>query len=366
MSASRLSGRLERIRAASAAATKAARDTSSDLSVSADVTAAGESDLLPTWRPVSRYLFERETTVPFPEYRNAFSRHFPLLFPRERETLAAFGDFSEMLRSLVFFDLETTGLSHGAGTVAFMAGVARFQADASGTGMQLSITQILLADYPGEPDFLARFDQLLGPKPILGSFNGKCFDSQILATRFLMNGMRPAYLREPVLHLDLLFPARRVWKKQLGSCRLGVLETEVLGHGREDDLPGSEAPEAWFDFVRLGKTDRLLKIGDHNRDDCISLPRLLFALDEAIEEGHARAGLIRALDLRSRREYAEASAFLDPLAAVGDPIALRLLAIDSEHRIGDLDRALECAMLLGDEARVNRITEKRQRNNIVL
>jgi len=351
MALSRLSGRLSRIREAQrhAVANKPDKET-------APVTS--EALIRAGWNAGAPYLYERISLVPFPSFRESFSAHLPLLFPRESGELARLIAKSEISASLVFFDLETTGLSHGAGTVAFMAGIANFVSDGTVTGKSLRIHQILLADYPGEATFLARFIELVGTDPIFVSFNGKCFDSQILFTRFMMNGLRPAFIVSPVLHLDLLFPARRLWKKQLGSCRLSVVESEILGIWRTDDLPGSEAPEAWFDFVRSGATDRLVRIGDHNKDDCETLAHLLFALDETIDSASGRGALIRALDLRSRKDYQAAFLFLEPLALQGDSLALRFLAMDCEHRLRDLERALFFAEMLGEENRKRRIQNK--------
>jgi RNase_H superfamily len=231
-----------------------------------------------------------------------------------------------------------------------------------GKGRALRLTQLLLQDYPGEAAFLSRFVELVGSSPVLVSFNGKCFDSQILSNRFLMNAMRPKFMAEPAMHLDLLFPSRRLWKSELGSCRLSAVEEGILGILREDDLPGSEAPDAWFEYVREGERGRLSRIGDHNRDDCISLARLLYSLDAAIEDAEGRAALVRAMELRAGRDYAKAAAFLRPLADSGDEAALRMLAIDSEHRLGDYETALDCAERLGDEKRAERIRAKSARN----
>ena len=309
------------------------------------------------WTEVADDLFERESVHEIEGYRDILSPHFPVLFPRERESLSSLAGNSGRARTLprrmTFFDLETTGLSHGAGTVAFMAGLARFE-DA-GT---VTVRQLLMADYPGEQAFLGRFAELVGSGDALVSFNGKCFDSQILKTRYLMNGMRPRFLSAGTLHLDLLFPSRRLWKRDIGSCRMTDIETAILGIARHDDLPGSEAPEAWFSFLREGRAERLLAVGDHNREDTVSLARILFALDEAIDRGTGRAALVRALDHRSRGEYAESARFLEPLADAGDPVAQRLLAIDSERRLGDLQRALALALAMNDEARVARVSRK--------
>jgi uncharacterized protein YprB with RNaseH-like and TPR domain len=353
MARSGLAGRLGRIRQAqkSAAEIQAPEIPAAKKSTASS---GGASVSLPGWKQTAPYLFERETFSDIDSCKKVFSPHLPLLFPRERDAMRRTGIASRMSNSFIFFDLETTGLSHGAGTVAFMAGLARFEPE---TG-RLGIIQLLLADYPGEADFLSRFAELTGRDPVFVSFNGKAFDAQILFNRFALNGIASPFSAGSPLHLDLLYPSRRVWKNELESCRLSSLEEHVLGIAREDDLPGSEAPDAWFDYVRNGERDRLLAVGDHNRDDCSTLPRLLCALDDAIERGTSRAALIRAIDLRASGDYAAARLFLEPLARSGDKLALKILAIDTEHRIGDLGRALECARELGDERRTKRLLRK--------
>lgn len=308
------------------------------------------------WTESAPYLVERTASVSGLSIPIKFSTHLPLLFPREKESLSSLLEgmpFSEIASKLVFFDLETTGLSHGSGTIAFMAGLATLEGDGN-----FKVHQIMVTDYPGEAAFLERFAEIAGKNPILVSFNGKAFDSQILVTRFLMNAMKPPFSTSSVLHLDLLYPSRRLWKSELGSCRLSVLEEAILGTPRTDDLPGSEAPDAWFDYVKTGSTERLLKISEHNFLDCVTLARLLFELDRRIENAQGRAALIRALDHRGRKEYAEAALFLESLAQAGDPTAQKLLAIDCEHRLGRLEDALALASALGDKRREDRLKDK--------
>ncbi len=362
MSAARLSSRLARIREAKGRAEAVipepyggARGVAAGSSTPKASTVSGP--VIPGWSETAPLLHERESTFEVSGYRDRMSCYLPLLFPRERAAIEANGLID--VSSLVFFDLETTGLSRGAGTVAFMAGIARFGEDGV-----LSIHQLMISDFPGEGVFLERLSELVGDKPVLVSFNGKCFDSQVLLNRFLMNGIRPQLLSPGIVHLDLLFPSRRLWKAETGSCRLSALEEGILGINRVDDLPGSEAPDAWFGFMRSGELDRLLAVGDHNRDDCFALARLLFALDDAIEGGRGRAALIRSLDLRRQGRYAEAARMLSALAEAGDPTACRLLAVDCEHRLGDLDRALSLAEAIGDGHRAERIRVKRERRSI--
>ena len=173
------------------------------------------------------------------------------------------------LEDFLFFDLETTGLSGGAGTTAFLAAFGRIAAG------KLHITQYLLLDYPRESDFLdAVLKEFKNEKSVIVTYNGKCFDSQILKTRCLMNGIRPP----EYLHADLLYPARRLWKNIIADCSQGSVETRILGLDRSGDIPGALAPEIWFEFLKTGRTERLQGICDHNCADIAGLSSMLAAM----------------------------------------------------------------------------------------
>ena len=175
-------------------------------------------------------------------------------------------------RRILFFDLETTGLSGGAGTIAFLAafGRLRFRNDTPA----LELKQYLLLDYPGESDFmdlvLSEFADA-GQAPVLASYNGKSFDMQLLRSRCLMNGRRPPELP----HLDLVHGSRRLWRRMLGSCSLTEVERGILGIDRGEDLGGAEAPDAWFDYLKTGESGRLRAICEHNLRDLEGLAALL-------------------------------------------------------------------------------------------
>jgi len=181
-----------------------------------------------------------------------------------------------LIKDFLFFDLETTGLSGGAGTVAFLAAFGRFDQN-----KKLTITQYLLLDYPGENDFLENvIDELSCKNAVIVSYNGKCFDSQIIKTRCLMNRIKhPFYL-----HADLLHPSRRLWKNIINDCSQGSIETNILGLDRTGDIPGSLAPEIWFEFLKTGKTERLIGICDHNIKDITGLATILTAIISIAEK----------------------------------------------------------------------------------
>lgn len=169
-------------------------------------------------------------------------------------------------KNCLFFDLETTGLSGGAGTVAFLAAFGRYTDDRS-----FAVTQYFMTDYPGETDFLACIAAEMLSLPVIVTYNGATFDIPLLRVRRTMNDMLPM---EPTTHVDVLHAARRLWRRTLNDCSLGSLEAKILGLRREGDIPGSRIPEVWFSFLKAGSDDRLAGVFDHNAQDIVSLAEL--------------------------------------------------------------------------------------------
>lgn len=174
------------------------------------------------------------------------------------------------IEKCLFMDTETTGLSHGAGTVAFLVG-AGYVDDG-----ELVVEQYMLRDYADEPELIDRLARRMAAFDCVCTFNGKSFDMPLLESRFTMCRMRDRW-RE-MENLDLLVPARRAWKLRLGSCRLSNIEAQILGMPRENDLPGSEVPARFFEFMKTGDEALLDDIVRHNRQDIATLATLLVKL----------------------------------------------------------------------------------------
>jgi uncharacterized protein YprB with RNaseH-like and TPR domain len=183
-------------------------------------------------------------------------------------SFAKFGDIPR--RHLLQFDTETTGLSGGTGTRAFMIGAADWPDD------RLRVRQLFLTTMGAEAAMLQAFAQWLNPDTVLVSYNGRCYDAPLLATRY-----RLARMPNPLTalrHLDLLFPVRRRYRGVWENCRLATIERHLLGVIREDDLPGSEAPQAWRDYLQGGSSRNLRRVADHNDQDLRSLSALLLRM----------------------------------------------------------------------------------------
>ena len=171
---------------------------------------------------------------------------------------------------LLFFDTETTGLAGGTGTRAFMIGCA------DRVDGQLRIRQLMTTTMAAEHAMLEVFARWLEPDTVLVSYNGRSYDAPLLKTRYRLARM-PCPIT-PLAHLDLLHPVRRRYRGLWENCRLATVERRLLRVLREDDLPGSEAPRAWRDYLAGGPATDLRRVLAHNHTDVRSLMQLLATL----------------------------------------------------------------------------------------
>jgi uncharacterized protein len=250
-------------------------------------------------------------------------------------------DVLATLPAAAYFDTETTGLSTGAGTVIFLAGLARV------IGARIVVRQYILPDYPYEPPLLRAVAADLASSPRMVTYNGRAFDLPMLAARLTVHGLFREQAALPAAHDDLLPDARRLFRRPLGGARLADVESGVLGVRRTSDCPGSEVPARYFGYLRGGSPDILAEVLDHNFQDVVSL-----ALLEA-ELVRLRAGswrVARVLDPRGMAlELLRAGAVDDALelvetaqAIAADPAeanALRRVASRLLIGLGHVDRA---------------------------
>jgi uncharacterized protein len=282
----------------------------------------------------------------------------------------ALGGFD--LRRAAFLDTETTGLAGGTGTAAFLIGMGFLEGD------RFVVRQYFMRDYHEEASLLAALAEDLVPFGQLVTFNGKMFDVPLLDARFRLNRERFPLADAP--HLDLLHPARRLWKPRLESCRLQALERELLGLRRHGDIAGEEIPHVYFDWVRRRDARMLARVFEHNRQDIVSLaalavlacqwveegraedPRDVFSLARVLERAHLferseveyrralalgagdlRGAVLLRLAWRAKRagHHARAAGLWAEAGEAGEPEGWRELAMHHEHRTRDLDAALE-------------------------
>jgi len=183
-------------------------------------------------------------------------------------------------RRLVYFDLETTGLSGGAGMLAFLAGVGEWTPEGFRT------TQFLLPSHACERAMLHLLNDYVGDDAVLVTYNGRTFDVPVMELRGEMQRVPQRVCDLP--HLDMLHAARRLWRaSEEGdrSCRLTHLEESVLGLGRVGDVGGFEIPSRYFQFVRGGTVDLLEPVLLHNRLDLLSLAALTAHAQQLVRDG---------------------------------------------------------------------------------
>ncbi len=171
------------------------------------------------------------------------------------------------LRGMAFLDTETTGLSGGAGTLAFLVGVGTF------SGGEFILRQFFLRDPGEELGMLTELSDLLAGCSCVTTFNGRAYDVPLLKSRFTLNRRSEPF--HSLEQFDLLPPARRLWRGRTTACSLGVLEQEVLGIGRGiKDVPGWLIPRIYAHHLRTGATHDIIRVIYHNAIDILSMVTL--------------------------------------------------------------------------------------------
>lgn len=191
------------------------------------------------------------------------------------------------LSKFAFLDTETSGLSGGTGTYAFMVGIARFVDD------QFLLRQFFMRDPAEEPAMLEAIAEFLVPAQALVTFNGKAFDAPLLTTRYRLHHIPVPY--KDYSHLDLLPLARRLWRDRLESRALKYLEQHILGLTRSsEEVPGYEIPWLYFDYLRTGDARPLAGVFYHNAMDVVAMAALLTHVNALMQnpyDGRVEHGL---------------------------------------------------------------------------
>ena len=183
-------------------------------------------------------------------------------------------------------DIETTGLSLGAGTVAFLVGV--ISAEERG----LHLRQYLIRDFSEESAQQWLLSEDLRRHPLLITYNGRTFDLPILRARAVINRIDAPWLEHA--HLDLLPPVRSVWRDAWPDCRLATAEMRLLGVVRHADCEGWEVPLRYRQFLQHADEEILLDVIEHNAQDLVSLLCLTAVLQRLFSDDRGTFGLAQA------------------------------------------------------------------------
>ena len=307
---------------------------------------------------------------------------------------------SSWANRVVFFDIETTGLSGGAGTLAFLAGCGWFE------GEDFRVRQFFLSGPADERPMLDALAEIFAGASLLVTYNGRAFDVPVMEMRWAFHRLAPP--TDDLPHFDMLAPARRLWGE--GDCTLSALERSLAGVHRLGDVPGFEIPTRYFQFLRTGDAGAVEGVLAHNRHDLASLAvitshalglarggpdacqsaeeqlglaRLYERADDehraarayelassADDRGIRRQALAGLAVLRRRaHRYDEAAAAWQDVLALSAPHestplgrrAAEALAIHHEHRARDLETARRYAEALGSSASGRAAEEARHR-----
>ncbi len=283
MSAHSLSERLQRIKSEGSSSVVPGSSKTTDVShldevpadssQSADLTTSPSQELsvatehipdvseLPTgWVREGRFLWCREL-------------HQPSSLPMCIDSLVFNTELFDTSK-MIFLDVESTGLSSGAGSIAFLVGTARI------VDSVIVVKQFFLSDFPGEIELLHRLNDELSEDLIITTYNGSSFDLPLLGSRYTMNRL----CMHSYAQLDLLHWVRRFWKSRLTSCRLTDVENELLGIRREQDIPSSLVPELYFQFLEDNDPSSLGLVFEHHLQDVISLHRIYNRIEKTLSE----------------------------------------------------------------------------------
>lgn len=193
---------------------------------------------------------------------------------------------STPLSRLACLDIETTGLSLGAGTVAFLVGVIAAEPDG------VVLRQFLIRDFSEEAAQQLLLAEHLGGFEVLCTYNGARFDLPILRSRSVINRTDAPWLAHP--HLDLLYPVRSIWRNIWPDCRLATAESRLLGVVRQQNCEGWEVPLRFRQFLSEPRESVLSDVLEHNAQDLVSLLCLSAAMERFYAIDYAGFGLSQA------------------------------------------------------------------------
>jgi len=286
-----------------------------------------------------------QRTFSYPRAEAVSPRALRLVAPDSGDAVCDLGQW-------LFLDTETTGLAGGTGTYAFLVGVGWWEEE------RFVVEQFFMRDHGEEPSLLLDVLERLDQRRVLVTFNGKSFDWPLLQTRFQMT--RIGEVPELLAHLDLLHPARRIWRWRLSSVALTQLERHILQFDRGEDIPSETIPQRYFDFLRGGPPEAMAEVFRHNQMDLCGLAALALRIAGMLADPETTGcgagelfGISRLLQKRGQQSLAGRiyqRALDEGLPDAAEQIARRELALLAKREKNyELSNSL-WEQLLGDSA----------------
>lgn len=168
---------------------------------------------------------------------------------------------------VVLIDIETTGFARAL--PLFLIGLA-FPAREG-----WEIVQLFARGFEEEEAVLHQAASMMEGRLVCVSYNGKAFDEPFVRARFALYALRRITF---ALHVDLYHACKREFAGSLPDGRLPTVTAALFGWTRVDDVPGSDVPDLYYQYVRDGSLDAMQPIIEHNAYDVASLAWIFDAL----------------------------------------------------------------------------------------
>jgi len=165
---------------------------------------------------------------------------------------------------MLFFDIETLGMWN-APIVLFGCGKC--------VNNTIEVTQYLIRNLEEEYPALMHAAKMLNGASSIVSYNGRIFDIPYMNNR--LRYYEEDSLKEK-MHMDLLYPTRKIFRDKLPDCRLESVESVIPSLNRgEEEIPGALVPYYYSCYMSTRRVNILYPIVEHNRVDVANMAYLL-------------------------------------------------------------------------------------------
>lgn len=187
-----------------------------------------------------------------------------------------FPSFLPDKEEILFFDIETTGLSPKSAQI-YSIGLLLFKTS------EMEIVQLFANSLSEEIKVLQKFQEYCKAKTQFISFNGKAFDTPFLEKSYSQYGLKSPIIGLPQLDLFKMIQSRRKFY-QLPSYKLKECE-RFLGIQREDIYTGGELIYVYLEYLEHPTEEAKALLLQHNFEDLLYLPSLFsfFAYEELFQ-----------------------------------------------------------------------------------
>lgn len=169
------------------------------------------------------------------------------------------------IEKILFFDIETTGLSP-KNSFVYLISYGYFNDG------NFHLTQLFAENCNDEINILNSFEDILSQFILIAQFNGNKFDIPYLIERFRYHNIISSL---PALEPFDIYVFIKQFKQlfDLPNCKLKTFE-KFLKLKRDDQIDGGEAINEYYNYISTGNADSLRKCLLHNYEDVLNLPAI--------------------------------------------------------------------------------------------